>query len=118
MQQMAWGPVTATWTGELTEQLGRKRDREMRDGWPCYTHAGLWIRWDSCTYFLKQTQHFSLIKLSWVSVDRNESIPLNFFNKQTTNSKREMKGQLDEAKLKGYPLITVCGLYSDPDSNK
>ena len=85
---------------------------------PCYTLTGLWIQWDSCTYFLKQTQLFSLIKFSWVSVDRSESIPLNFFNKQTTNSKREMKGKPDEAKLKGYPLITVCGLYSDPDSNK
>lgn len=32
MQQVAWGPITATRTGEPTDQSGRKRDREMRDG--------------------------------------------------------------------------------------
>ena len=32
MQQVARGPVTATWTGELTEQSGRKRDRDERWG--------------------------------------------------------------------------------------
>lgn len=83
------------WVGKMERQKACKG--ELWPGLclrPCYTHPGLCIRWDSCTYFLKQTQPFSLIMLSWVSVDRNETIPLNFFIKQTTNSKREMEGNL------------------------
>ena len=77
MEQAAQGPFAATRTGEQTGQSGRKRDTEMRDGVgkterekaykgefcsglfsrPSYTHPGLWIQWDPCT-FLKAKAAF------------------------------------------------------------